>query len=335
MPTQCGRVDGRIAAGFGSSIDADGNLVLGDMDAYDGFFSDGVLRTNDNTVTLHDGDKAVLGLLTEFGNANGLGTLIAANGILIEAGKTLVGHGTAIGDLNSSGAIIRGASIGVLSVEGNYDQAVSGVLVVEIGGLDNSDPLNLQFDALHVMGTAALAGTLDVSVVDGFVPSTPLAVFGGDGDSVTVLTADSITGAFDTVGGLDYDNVTETGRRLWIDQTSNAVSLTAFQAAWGDTNLDRQINSTDLFAILAAGKYNHPELGPATWSEGDFTGDALVNSSDLFAMLGAAKFNAGPYTMSTPTAALAAVPEPSSIVFAVIALAGLAAVIRRRYSAPC
>ena len=123
-----------------------------------------------------------------------------------------------IGDVDSGGTLIPGASIGVLSVEGNYDQAVSGVVVGEIGGIDNSDPLNPQFDALHVMGAASLAGTLEVSVVDSFVPSTPLAIFGGDGDSVTVLTADSITGAFDTVDGLDYDNAVETGRLLRIDR---------------------------------------------------------------------------------------------------------------------
>ena len=106
------------------------------------------------------------------------------------------------GDLDNRGALIPGASAGILSVDGNYDQGVSGIVEVEIGGLDNSDPFNAQFDALYVTGTASQAGTLDVSVTGGFVPSTPLAVFGGDGDSVTVLTADSITGAFDTVGGL-------------------------------------------------------------------------------------------------------------------------------------
>ena len=64
----------------------------------------------------------------------------------------------------------------------------------------------------------------------------------------------------------------------------------------GDTDGSGEVNSTDLFAILGAGKFNHPELGAATWDQGDFTGDTLVNSSDLFAMLGAAKFNADPYS---------------------------------------
>ena len=66
-----GGIDAKVAAGFGSIIQADGDLALGDMNAFDGFFSDGVLRTNDNAVTLHDRDKAVLGSLTELGNTSG------------------------------------------------------------------------------------------------------------------------------------------------------------------------------------------------------------------------------------------------------------------------
>ena len=91
----------------------------------------------------------------------------------------------------------------------------------------------------------------------------------------------------------------------------------------GDTDGNGVVDSDDLFAILAAGKFNHPDLGPASWGEGDFTGDDLVNSDDLFAILGAAKFNAGPYTTATPPAALATVPEPSTFILAAIALVGL------------
>ena len=86
------------------------------------------------------------------------------------------------------------------------------------------------------------------------------------------------------------------------------------------------MNSNDLFDILGAGKFNHPELGPATWGEGDYNGDDLVNSTDLFLILATGKYNQGPYA----TAALASLPEPSIIVLTVIALAGLVVFIRRR-----
>ena len=95
----------------------------------------------------------------------------------------------------------------------------------------------------------------------------------------------------------------------------------------GDTDGNGEVNSEDLFNILEAGKFNHPELGPATWLEGDFSGDDLVNSTDLFLILATGKYNQGPYTTA---AALATIPEPSSIVLAVIALAGFVVFIRRR-----
>ena len=96
----------------------------------------------------------------------------------------------------------------------------------------------------------------------------------------------------------------------------------------GDTDGNGVVDSTDLFTILGAGKFNHPELGSATWGEGDFTGDTLVNSDDLFAMLSAAKYNQGPYTTATTPAALATVPEPSASMLAAFGLVALLAFAR-------
>ena len=59
----------------------------------------------------------------------------------------------------------------------------------------------------------------------------------------------------------------------------------------GDTDGNCEVNSTDLFDILGAGKYNHPELGPATWREDDYNGDGDVDSGDLFLILATGKYN--------------------------------------------
>ena len=70
-----------------------------------------------------------------------------------------------------------------------------------------------------------------------------------------------------------------------------------FVTSPGDTDGSGEVNSTDLFAILAGGKFNDPKIfGPATWLEGDFSGDDLVNSTDLFLILATGKYNQGPYT---------------------------------------
>ena len=62
----------------------------------------------------------------------------------------------------------------------------------------------------------------------------------------------------------------------------------------GDTDGNGDVNSNDLFAILGADKFNHPELGPATWREGEYNGDDLVTSADIFLILAANHFNQGP-----------------------------------------
>mgnify|MGYP007059382435 FL=1 len=86
-------IDARLAAETGASITATGDLALGDASATDGFFSNGVLQANEFSVTVRDADLAKLGSLTEIGNTNGPGTLSAPNGLLLEAGSTLQGHG--------------------------------------------------------------------------------------------------------------------------------------------------------------------------------------------------------------------------------------------------
>jgi hypothetical protein len=80
------------------------------------------------------------------------------------------------GDLNNQGGTLApGNSVGTTTVNGNYTQATTGTLGIEIG--------NAGFDELNVDGIAQLAGTLDVSLLNGFTPSI--------GQQFKVLTADN------------------------------------------------------------------------------------------------------------------------------------------------
>ncbi|MGA2254062.1 MAG: autotransporter-associated beta strand repeat-containing protein, partial [Thermoguttaceae bacterium] len=87
-----GAVNGKLAAGYGSTISATGNLTLGDPTSPVGFVSGGQLYTNANTVTLNSsngGDNqnaVVLGSLTQIDG----GSLVAPNGILLNSGNILV-----------------------------------------------------------------------------------------------------------------------------------------------------------------------------------------------------------------------------------------------------
>ncbi len=80
-----------------------------------------------------------------------------------------------------------------LTVTGNYTQGAGGTFAAEIGGLI----VATQFDRLSVSGSATLGGTLEITLIDGFVPIL--------GDTFVILSAGSITGTFATVTGLDIN----------------------------------------------------------------------------------------------------------------------------------
>jgi hypothetical protein len=146
------------------------------------------------------------------------GTLLFPNGYTQTAGKTVLdggalsvntsiniqggsvtGSGSITGSVaNAAGVISPGNSIGTLNFNGNYSQAGGGALSIELGGRNSG-----QFDQLTVTGSAALSGTLNVSLVNNFAPSI--------GDQFHILSSSSLSGAFDTLnvpGGmsLSYSN---------------------------------------------------------------------------------------------------------------------------------
>ena len=123
------------------------------------------------------------------------------------------------------------------------------------------------------------------------------AVTGGDSDSRFDVNSDGAVNNADRV--------------FWIDSINNSY--------FGDANLDGEFNSSDLVTVFSAGKYETGEA--AGWAEGDWDGDMTFSSGDLVTA-----FQSGGYEQG-PRAAVAAVPEPSSVVLLLI---GLVAFLRRR-----
>ena len=102
----------------------------------------------------------------------------------------------------------------------------------------------------------------------------------------------------------------------------------------GDTDRDRDIDTTDIFNILVANSYNQGEgFG---WSEGDTNGDGYVDSADLFAILATGMFNQGPYASSQSLTSdllsgnVTVPPEPDSFVLAILGALSLSGLYWRR-----
>jgi hypothetical protein len=141
-------------------------------------------------------------------------TVVGSIGFAIEAGGTLRGDGGALENhvLRSFGTVSPGVAPGTAGVirvgaalPAGYIQRETGVLDIEIGGVSpgtSHDQLRIE----NILSPVSLAGTLNVTLIQGFVPSS--------GDRFDVLTAPSITGTFATVnlptlGGFEFSLVYE------------------------------------------------------------------------------------------------------------------------------
>ncbi len=84
-------------------------------------------------------------------------------------GGSLSGTGTIDGDVLNSGALVTpgtASSTGILTVHGTWTQTLAATIDLRVGGAT----AGTQFDQLNIQGAASLAGTLNVSLVNGFVP---------------------------------------------------------------------------------------------------------------------------------------------------------------------
>lgn len=126
-----------------------------------------------------------------------MGGNFKANPIFYFRGGTLSGTNTVFSSIfvNEGGQLNPGLSgAGRLNVTGNYEQTsaainagtVDGVMNIEIGGPSPGT----DFDKVAITGTATLAGVLNVTLINGFVPPP--------GSTYQFLTASSQIRTFDT-----------------------------------------------------------------------------------------------------------------------------------------
>lgn len=159
-----------------------------------------VKKTDSTTTTMDidfidDGDISVEagslvfpnGLTANAGAEIKLGGYFVTTEPLDLQGAALNGSGTLVGDLNNAGSVAPGDSPGKITVTGDYTQTAAGSLEIEIGGTTSETG----YDILTVENSATLAGTLEVTLWDGFIPAV--------GDQFFILNSSSLSGEFGTL----------------------------------------------------------------------------------------------------------------------------------------
>jgi hypothetical protein len=126
-----------------------------------------------------------------------------------------------------------------------------------------------------------------------------------DAGDLDDLTTQSATVTHPAAYDLNADSlVNDADIGVWVKDLYNS---------WiGDANLDGEFNSSDLVIVLASGTYEANV--DSVWSTGDFNGDGRTNSADLVAALADGGYESG------PRAAVASVPEPTSVILALLGL---------------
>ncbi len=224
-----GTINGRVVAQAGSVIEArTGDFLVGDPVSVAGFFSDGDLIVNDETVTLLDANEAVLGSLTTLGRSGATsitpGTLVADNGLLVEFGKNITGFGTidtpndAATPLTNNGSIAGHSDTEQITLNGyingvgtmsniiingtlspgfspgvaHYSQHIAfghqATLEIEIGG---HSPGTEHDQLIFTNGTVTVDGSLNITLLNGFTPEL--------GDTFDLFDFDEVTGQFDQI----------------------------------------------------------------------------------------------------------------------------------------
>ena len=89
-----------------------------------------------------------------------------------------------IGSLTNNAKVSPGLSAGTLTIATNYVELPGAVLEIELGELTPGSG----YDRLVVTGAVSLAGTLNVSLVNGFAPPA--------GSSYRIVTAGALSGVF-------------------------------------------------------------------------------------------------------------------------------------------
>ncbi|MDP6636927.1 MAG: autotransporter-associated beta strand repeat-containing protein [Phycisphaerae bacterium] len=235
---------------------------------------------------------------------NTTGSATGSGPVQVNLGGTLGGTGSVAGPVTvaSGGTLMPGASTGILSLGDDLTLESGSTLAIELGGLVRGD----NYDAVLAAGELTPGGTLQVTLISGFVPQV--------GNTFDILDWDTLAAGatFDAVG------LHVSGRKAWDTSmlyTDGEISVIGMLD--GDTDLDWDVDDADYYTFVGA-------FGSDGDWHTDFNEDGRVDLADFVLM----RANFG--TVATPspmTLESAATPEPATLI---LLAGGLPLMLKRR-----
>jgi hypothetical protein len=265
-----------------------------------------------NTDFLGDVTNSAGGQVSTVGNSTSsfYGDFVNNGTVLTATGSTTVFLGTQTGGGSFTGGgtveyvgpIIPGNSPALVSYGGDVIFAPTATLKIELGGTVRGS----MYDALNIVGNFSTHSALEVSLINGFVPSI--------GQSFDILNWGSLSGQFSSVTLPSLPGVAWDASQLHVNGTLKVVAPTIN----GDFDGNGFVDSND----LNGWKAGFGKTTGATKSQGDADGDGDVDGADFLTW----QRGVG-QPIST---AAGSVPEPGSFLLVVGAIVSLAALMRKR-----
>ena len=158
------------------------------------------------------------------------------------------------------GDLRPGSSTAYVTFGGDLVLSLVTRVEIELGGILAGD----DYDVLDINGTVALDGTLDVTLIERFLPEL--------GNTFQIMCFGSAVGDFAQYDGLDLDG----GLVLVPSLLSDSLVLTTALA--GDLNGDGFVGGDDLDIVRS---YWGQTATPGNRLHGDVSGDGFVGRDDL------------------------------------------------------
>jgi hypothetical protein len=227
----------------------------------------GDVEIDNSTMTVNGGDYTQTNGTTTMTD----GTLAAVGDVVVAGGIASLDGAVNANELRIDSAQLNvGASAGQIVASNDYTQSATGILNIEIGGLT----AGAEFDQIVAAGDATLAGTLNVSLINGYTPEI--------GDSFEIIASANRVGMFSVENLLaDWCN----GRGFAVEYTATSVIVTVVPTApcplSGDLDQDGGCDVDDVmpFVNLLLG------VGDTYNPCGDFNEDCRIDGDDIQSFL--------------------------------------------------